>query len=303
MTGPWAIQNGEFRPASQVGVALNDAGFVFGATVTDLCRTIHHRPYLLAEHLNRFIAGCSYARIPLPYEKSQLETWTNTLVARNAALIAGDQELAVVFLATPGPIGFYLGEPGGVGDSGSSFFLHTFPIPFSRYRSVIAEGARLAIPNLRAVPGACIDPQRKVRSRMHWYLAEQEIRVSHPGCQALLLDLEGNVTETATSNFLLVDGNTLVSPPVANILDGISLAKVRGFAHQLGYRFESRALSLDECHEATEALLTNSVYGVAGVREIQGRSLPWPGSVFQKLRDAWNREVGLDLHEQILRGR
>ena len=46
---------------------------------------------------------------------------------------------------------------------------------------------------------------------MHYYLAEREAHLIDPEAYALLLDLDGNVTETNAANFLLVERGTIVT--------------------------------------------------------------------------------------------
>jgi branched-subunit amino acid aminotransferase/4-amino-4-deoxychorismate lyase len=297
---PVALLNGAIIPQSQATLALNDAGFVFGATITDLCRTFHRRLYRWPEHLARFRRGCGAAGIDVPAGDAQLTAWAEELVAHNARLLAPGQELALVVFATPGPVGYYLGEPGGAGDRPATFGMHTFPLPFARYRDLVERGAALVVPGVRHVPAACVDPRLKQRSRLHWWLAEREARATAPGSMALLLNTTGHVTETAAANFLIVRGGTLISPPRESILAGISLAVVEELAGRLGIPMEFRPLTLTECQSADEALLTGTAFCVAGVRSIDGAALPWPGPVLGRLLAAWNAEVGLDLHGQIL---
>ena len=61
---------------------------------------------------------------------------------------------------------------------------------------------------------------------MHYYLAEQEARRADPEATALLLDLDGYVTETNAANILIVEGGRVVSPPAASILPGHSRAVI-----------------------------------------------------------------------------
>jgi branched-subunit amino acid aminotransferase/4-amino-4-deoxychorismate lyase len=86
----------------------------------------------------------------------------------------------------------------------------------------MTNGAHLVTPSTRQVPPQCYDPKIKCRSRMHYYLAEQEARLVDPEASALLLDLAGNVTETNTGNFLLVERGRILSPTTVNTLPGIS---------------------------------------------------------------------------------
>ena len=54
----WAWKNGVWLPLAQAGPSLADAGWVQGATITDLLRTHGGRPFLLEEHLERFFSTC-----------------------------------------------------------------------------------------------------------------------------------------------------------------------------------------------------------------------------------------------------
>jgi branched-subunit amino acid aminotransferase/4-amino-4-deoxychorismate lyase len=301
MTEPLAFLNGRFVPQAQASLGLNDAGFVFGVTVTDLCRSFRRRLYRWPEHLARFRRSCASVYLDVPLEDAAIAKKAEELVAHNAGLLDANSDLALVLFATPGPIGYYLGQATVAGEQ-PTFGMHTFPLPFARYRPWIEHGIRLATPSVRAAPVICVPPQIKQRSRMHWWRAEQEVRRTHPGAQALLLDLEGNVTETASANFLLVRNGAILSPPRHSILDGISLGVVSELAGRLGIPLAYRHISLEECDAADEALLTSTSYCIAGVQRINERALAWPGPMLRRLLEAWNAEAGLDIHQQILTG-
>jgi branched-chain amino acid aminotransferase len=296
---PLAYFQGKLRPQTEALLPLNDAGFVFGATVTDLCRTFRQRLFRLADHLARFRRSCTHARIPQPVADADLARTAEQLVAHNAALLAPDQDLALVMFATPGPIGYYLGEADGPGDAPPTLGMHTFPLPLARYVRLFEQGARLIVPSTRHVPAVCVDPRLKQRSRLHWWLAEQEAHLADPAASALLLDADGHITETAAANFLAVRGGTVLTPPRQSILGGISLRVVEELCGELGIPFAERALTLYDCLTADEALLASTPYCLAGVSRIQGVDLPWPGPVWRRLLDAWSQKVGLDIRQQI----
>jgi branched-chain amino acid aminotransferase len=297
---PLAYRNGRFLPQADAGLTLHDAGFVWGATVTDLCRTFNGRLFRLPDHLRRFRQGCDTARVPLTASDEELTAVAEHLVAHNARLLPPGGDLALVFFATPGPVGYYLGEPGGPGDGPPTLGAHTFPLPFARYARLFREGAVLAVPPTRHVPAACIDPRVKQRSRLHWWLAEQEARRIEPVASALLLDLDGRVTETAAANFLLVKDGAVLSPPRDAVLNGVSLRVTEELCGGLGVPFAERPLPLADCRAADEALLTGTAFCVAGVHRLDGTELAWPGPVYRRLLAAWGRLVGLDVARQIL---
>ncbi len=298
---PLVFLNGRYVRQAGAGLSLHDAGFVMGATVTDLCRTFHRRLYRWAEHLERFGRSCRAAFLTLPLGEQDITERAAELLAHNGGLLAAGQELALVLFATPGPIGFYLGEPSGlgVGEAPATFGMHTFPLPWSRYLRLIQNGAALVVPNIKQIPSDIIDPRIKQRSRLHWWLADREVQRREPGAIALLLDAVDHVTETAAANFLVVRSGAVLSPPFASILEGISLNVVRRLCGQLAIPFAEQALTLDDCLHADEAMLTSTGYCLAGVSKLQGSPLRFPGPILARLLQAWNEEVGLDIHAQI----
>ncbi len=300
MPEPIAYLNGRFLPQSEAGLSLHDTGFVMGVTVTDLCRTFRSQPFRLADHLARFRASCDAAGVAQTLTDERLTELVASLVAHNAKLLPADGDLAVVLFATPGPIGYYLGEAGGPGDGPATLGIHSFPLPFGRYQKLFTEGARLVIPETRHVPGESVDPRIKQRSRMHWWLADREARRLDPGASALLLDHDEWVTETAAANLLLVRDGVVFTPPHTSVLGGISLLVTRELCAEAGIPHQERHLTTDDCYAADEAMLTSTPYCLAGVRMIDRTLLNWPGPVFERLLAAWNGRVGLDLRRQIL---
>lgn len=296
-TSPLAYLNGLFLPAEEAQLALHDAGFVFGATATEFGRTFGHRLFRLEEHLRRFGHSCQAACIPQPVRIVELATSAEHLVAHNASLVSPEQELALVLFATPGPLGIYAGLPN---DGPPTLGMHTFPLAFARYRRLFTDGARLVTPVTRHVPPQCLDPQIKQRSRLHWWVAGRQAEAMEPGAWALLQGLDGFVTETAAANFLIVQGGTVVTPPRDTILNGVSLGVTEELCRGLGIPITEKPLSLDDVKSAEEALLTGTAFCLAGVRSINGVSLPWPGPVTQRLTAEWSRLVGLDYRGQIV---
>jgi branched-subunit amino acid aminotransferase/4-amino-4-deoxychorismate lyase len=299
MAEPQAYLNGQFLPQSEARLTLNDAGFVFGATVTDLCRTFGHKPFRLAEHLARFRQSCGRACVPQPVPDEILGQVAGDLMARNAVFLRPEQDLALVLLATPGQIGYYLGQPGGPGDGPPTLGMHSFPIPFQRYAPFFERGARLVVAPTRAVAADCVDPRIKQRSRLHWWLAEQQARVVDPGASALLLDREGHVTETAAANLLIVREGTVLTPPRDAVLNGISLLTVEELCAELKIPFRTQPLTVADCLAAQEAMLSSTTFCLAGVSRFNGQPLPWPGPVYERLLGRWSQKVGLDIRRQI----
>ena len=142
------------------------------------------------------------------------------------------------------------------------------------------------------------------RSRMQYYLADQEAHLVDPDASALLLDLQGNVTETSGANFLIVQDGTIISPPLRNILPGISRAVVIELAAKLDISFVERDIQVYNVINADEAFTATTPYCLMPVTRINGLAVGGgrPGPVYRRLMQAWSREVGLDIIKQMAVG-
>ena len=299
---PVAYLGGRLVPQSQAHIAIYDFGIVLGATVTDLVRTFHQRPFRLEEHVRRFYESCKYARIAPPIAEAETIAVTHELIQRNAALLPPAGELAVVFFITPGEQRIYAGAAASTGEMQPTFCIHSFPLPFHIWRHLFTDGAHLVTPPTRHVPPQCVDPKTKNRSRLHWWIADQETKLVDPRAISVLLDLQGNLTETSGANFLLVKNGTVLSPTPRNILLGISRQTVIELCGKLGIPFAERDLQVHDAVNADEALMATTPYCLAPVTRFNG--LPVgdgrPGKIFHRLIEAWSAEVGLDIHAQVL---
>ncbi|HWB07963.1 MAG TPA: aminotransferase class IV [Pirellulales bacterium] len=298
--------NGRLLPASQARLAIFDAGVVMGATVTEMTRTFGRQPFRLQEHLDRLFRSLRYVRFALGESKEDLARISHEVAAHNAALLPEWGELGLIQFVTAGEVSAYAGfaPTADRPAAGCTVCVHTFPLGWHLWAEKMRRGAHLVTPSVRHVPPQCVDPKIKYRSRMHYYLAEQEAKLVDPAASALLLDLDGNVTETSAANFLFVERGTIVSPTTRNTLPGVSRAVVIELAAQLGIGFVERDSQTYHVINADEAFLTSTPYCLMPVTRINGIPIGdgKPGPIFRRLLDAWSQLVGVDIERQILEG-
>jgi len=299
---PLVYLKGEMKPASQAHIAIYDAAVILGATVTDLARTFKQKLYRLEDHLDRFYRSCKYARVAPQEAPEKTTRICEELVRHNASLREPEPELALVLFISPGEFAVYAGSAGMAGEGEPTFCIHTFPLPFRLWAPYFTEGVHAVTPSIRHVPPECVDPKIKCRSRMHWWLADQETHLVDARAVSLCLDLEGNVTETSGSNFLIVRDGTVISPSPRNILRGISLMTVAELCEELGIGFVERDFQVYDVVNADEALLATTPYCLAPVTRINGLPIGMgkPGEMFTRLIRAWSERVGVDIVGQII---
>lgn len=302
-TEPLVYLNGKLLPANQASLSIFDFGIVIGATITDLLRTFGGRPYRMDDHIRRFYDSCKYARIEPPVPPEECARITADLIAHNAALLPPSADLAVVYFITPGVNTMYAGSAGGSSARQPTLCIHSFPMPFGLFRNYFEAGVRLIVPSTRHIPPDCIDPKIKHRSRLHWWLAEREVKSMDPAAVPLLLDSGGNLTETSGANFLLVREGVVYSPTSRNILRGVSRNVVKEICRKTGIPFDERDLQVYDALTADEAFLVSTPFCIAPVVSVNGVSIgsgAVGGPVFETILAQWSTEVRIDIRAQFL---
>jgi branched-chain amino acid aminotransferase len=301
MTEPIAYLNGKMIPASKAKIDIFDSGVVLGATVTEMARTFRHKLFRISEHLERLQNSLNYVRFDTGIGSEELASILEELAEHNTRLINPEDDLALVLFITAGGIPTYAASPEIQVSRKPTICAHTFPLAFENWTDEMQKGTHVVTPSIRHIPPQCFAPNMKCRSRMHLYLADNEAKMSDPKALALLLDLEGNVTETTRANFMIVENGTIVSPPLNNILPGISRATIRDLAEKIGIPFIERTFQVFQVINADEAFTGSTPYCMMPVTKINGLDIGdgKPGPVFQKLISAWSQDVGLDILKQI----
>jgi branched-subunit amino acid aminotransferase/4-amino-4-deoxychorismate lyase len=304
MPEPFVFLNGEMVQADKAHLKIYDAGIVLGATVTEMVRTFNRRLFRLDDHLQRLARSLKYVRFDIGMTPDELGERCEELVSRNLAAADPEDELGLVIFVTAGEYPTYAGSAGASVRNTPTVCAHTFPMPWELWAGKMQTGQHLVTPSIRHVPPQCYDPNMKYRSRMHYYLADQEARLVAPDATALLLDLEGNVTETGGANFLIVEEGTIVSPSLKNTLPGISRATIMELAADLGIPFVERDFQVFNVVNADEAFTATTPYCAMPVTRINGISIAdgKRGPVYEKLLKAWSQRVGLDIEQQIQDG-
>jgi branched-subunit amino acid aminotransferase/4-amino-4-deoxychorismate lyase len=182
-----------------------------------------------------------------------------------------------------------------------TLIVHPAEIDWRKLNHWYTWGQELCIAQSRNVPPQCWSPSIKTRARLQYYLADQAARrAAGEFSGAVLLDLQGNVTETSAANLILVEGHKLISPPLDSILYGISLQRTLRLGSQAGWQVNFEAISPARAEQADEILLCGSTGCLWPAARIGGRVFEASprGSAFQALAGLWRQDVQLDFIQQ-----
>ncbi len=299
-----AYLNGEFVPMSECKLPIYDTGIVLGASVTDFLRTFHQEPYRLEDHVERFYASCKYARIEPPVPIEQTYKISNSIIEQNKTLLKPGEELGLVFYITAGENPIYAGSAGLPARMTPTYVQHTFALPFHLWRDVFLSGAHCITPAVRHWPPQCLSSKIKNRNRLHMWIGEQEIHLSDPKAMALYLDLDGNITETGGSNFVIFKNGTVISPRRNNILWGISLTVLTEILEEMHIQFIEGDIQTYDVINSDEAWIPTTPYCLGPVVKINGVEIGSgkPGPMWRTILDRWSKIVNKDVYAEITGG-
>lgn len=289
---PRAWLNGSWLDAERLSVPVTDTGFMQGVTVAEQVRTFRGELFRLDAHLARLAHSLEVVSVDPRFSLTDLAEQAVALVRYNHRLLADGDDLGLSIFVTPGAYPAF-GEP-----SGPIVAMHTYRLPFGLWAAKYRRGQAMRTVSIRQVPAACWPVELKCRSRMHYYLADREAAALEPGARAVLLDLDGSVTEASTANVIAVTAEgELVSPPRESILPGISLEMALQLADELGLPIAHRRMTPEDLHAAREMMLSSTSSCLLPVATFDGRPTGdgRPGPVFQRLIGAWSEHVGVDI--------
>lgn len=294
---PLAWMNGRFIPQSNACLPITDMGLVHGASVTEMTRSFDQRWFRLDDHLKRLETSLKTIGWRIPYSFPELSVVADRLLEENVKHIPPGHELGVIQFVTAGQNLTYLGAARAEECRRPTVCCHTFPLPCELWAAKYEAGQSLLIPPIRQLPPDCLSPLVKHRSRLHWVLADASVRERDPQANAILLDQDGDLTETSGGNFFLVKDRVLLTPRPKFVLSGISRYFVLLLAEELGLQIQVTEIHPAAVRTASEAFTSSTPYCLLPVTKFDGKPVGdgKPGPVYRQLLKAWGDRLNYDI--------
>ncbi len=290
--------NGSFVPESEAKVSVLDTGFNAGDGVYDVTRTFGHKPFRLREHTERLLRSLRYTRIDCGYSRDQLEQISLEVLERNEPLLGKDDDVALWQVVSRGA----RSSRGNRAAGKATVTVYCVVIGFREFARQYVDGVKLVIPSTRRIPPQCLEPKAKITNKMNHNMAIFEAKQVDPQAIPLMLDLDGNISESNAHNFFLVMSGKLFTPSSKNVLDGITKNAIMDLASKLGIEVMDGNLTPYDAYNAEEAFLASTSPTIIPVQSINGvkPAKDIPGPVTKRLIQAWSEMVGVDIVAQAL---
>lgn len=266
--------NGRLVREAEAALSVWDRGARDGGALFETLRTYGGQPFAWQEHLERMVLSAAELGFPVPPSPAALRD------AVAEVLAAERLDDAVVRITVT------RGIPGGR-PVRTGAWVEAEPLGGRLWAGVRARadgsgpGGRAMLSRTPFTPGTI--GRHKTTSRLAYDLAREEARAEGVD-EALLVSPAGDVLEGAASNLFVVrpDGVVVTPPLAADVLPGVTRARVLAIARSLGVEAGEGNVSLETLRTAREVFVTNSVQEVLPLATLAGRALP-------------SREVGLRL--------
>jgi 4-amino-4-deoxychorismate lyase len=251
------------------GVDPADRGLAYGDGLFETMAASDGRIRWLDLHLDRLEEGCRRLEIPAP---------SRSLVAHEIDACCPRTGRAVVKLIVtrgPGARGYPPPDPA---TPTRVLAVSQWPdYPDHYYRDgIVARTCRLRLGENPALAGI------KHLCRLEQVLAQLELR-GQAVQQGLMLDASGCVAQGTTSNVFIVVGGELVTPNLARCgIKGVMRRVVLDASRTLRTRAVERDILPAELMRADEVFMTNALFGIWPVTELDGRRLA-VGATTQRL--------------------
>src|SRR3989344_396068 len=250
----WCYLNGEILPLNDAKINVDDIGIMRSYGINEALQTYKNKPLFVKDHLKRFRNSADALRLKIPISDDEIEKVIMELISKSnfnetniRMVLTGGRTVNGIDFDHEKPTFFMITEE----------HKHIFEEIYEKGCKVITFEYQRPFPELKTtnyLVGVHLQKNKK-----------------EAGAMEILYTSGGKILEAATSNFFLVQGNTLVTPK-KNVLPGITkfrvIEAVRGV-----FTVEERDMLVQEFDDATEAFLTASYKDVLPVVQIDDKKV------------------------------
>jgi len=271
--------NGAIVPPDRAFISVFDRGFLYGDSIYEVCRTYRGKLFELGAHLERLESSAERIGLTLPLPAAALgRQMQHTL---EMAELPDEAYVRLIVTRGSGEIAL---DPGAAVDPAFVIIVKPLTPPA---RELVEKGCKVALVGVRRNPKQALDPAAKTGNYLNSVLAMGEARKANAQ-EAILLGLDGGVTEGASSNIFLAKGGVLITPSLeVGILAGVTRRIVLELARALKIPTQERRVDPAELENADEAFLASSIREVMPIAHVGDTQLPSPGPLTLKLQKAF----------------
>jgi branched-chain amino acid aminotransferase len=220
--------------------------------------------FRLEEHTDRLFRSAHILGMKMPYDKATLSEAQRTVVREN--------KLESGYLR---PMAFYGAEAMGISAKNLSVHVIVAAWPWGAYlgQEALEHGIRVKTSSFsRHHSNVTMCKAKANGNYMNSILAHKEAEMDGYD-EALLLDVDGFVSEGSGENIFIVRDGKLYTPDPSSALVGLTRDTIIQLADEIGLQVIEKRITRDEVYIADEAFFTGTAAEVTPIRELDNRTI------------------------------
>jgi branched-chain amino acid aminotransferase len=235
MAFPYFSKNGEILQNSEATVSVQDLHFQYGFGVYESLRVRNRIVYFVDMHVDRLIESASLIGLEHAFSKEHIINYIKEVSQRN------DLESSNIKMLLIG------------GKTAEESTLYIFPVqPLYPDRKLYHHGA-----SVQTVSYQRFMPNAKTLNMLPSYLFFTKARKSG-NYDAVFLDRENSILEGTRTNFFVIKGDTLITPPKELVLEGVIRQTLVKVAQNNGFIIKEEKIPLSSIEDFDGAFLTST---------------------------------------------
>ncbi len=267
--------DGKWLPKSQATVSVFDHGLLYGDGVFESFRVYGGVIFQFHEHLKRLYVSSKAIKLKVSLSPEEMTNAIVETVRRN-----GLKDAYIRLMITRG-VGDMGVDPRKCGKTTVIIIVENIPPSFGNAK----QGISLIISSIRRDTVDATTHEIKSLNYLNSVLAKQEA-VDLGADDALMLDKNGFLSESTTTNLFIIKGEEVYTPPTfAGILSGVTRNRTIRLISDLGYKISEKTITPFDLTTADEAFLTGTLAEVAPIVKVKGYQIGdgTPGSITRKI--------------------
>lgn len=250
-------KNGQILPIEQAVIPLSNIEYSYGFGVYETLKVRRGISYFADQHVERLFRSAEIIDLKHSFTKDQVKQYIQDLVTK-LRLDACNIKMLLI------------------GGKEPQLFIQALA-PLFPDRKLYSEGATtITVRYERLYPNA------KTLNMFPSYMAYKKAKEA--GCyDALLVNRDGNIIEGTRTNFFALKVNELHTPPLQEVLEGVTRQTVITVAQKHGFKLIEGSIPLADIERYDSAFLTSTSTKIIPIKQIDGYIFPEIPEVLKEL--------------------
>jgi branched-chain amino acid aminotransferase len=254
---PYFSKNGQILSIDQATMPLSNIAFSYGFGVYENIKVRNGIVYFVKQHIERLQKSAETISLLHPFKAEEIEKYLRELLEKLE--ITGEQSSSNIKILL-------------IGGREPALFILALA-PHFPDRKLYSEGAKTM-----AVTYERVFPQAKTLNMLPSYVFYTKAR-ENDCYDALLVSPAGTILEGTRTNFFVIKGRELFTPPAEEVFEGVTRQTVMHVAKKFGFTIHEVAIPVSQISEYDGAFLTSTSSKIVPIRQIDELHFQIPESL------------------------